>query len=74
MRGALTLALAARADGFRRLLLPRDNGPEASLVHGLEVEAVETLEEALAVLAGRAPRAPPPAGGLGRLRRPHRPA
>ena len=56
--GALSLALAARQAGIERLLLPAANGGEAALVRGLRVEAVGSLAEALAVLAGAPPRAP----------------
>ena len=61
VRGALTLALAARRDGRRRLLCPHDNGAEVSLVDGLVVEPVRTLTEALEVLDGGAAPEPPPA-------------
>jgi magnesium chelatase family protein len=61
VRGALALALAARHVGVKRILLPAANGSEVALVRGLQVEAVESLDEALAVLAGAPSRAPPPA-------------
>ncbi len=60
VRGALTLALAARRDGARRLMLPYDNGAEAALVEGLLVEPVRTVQEALDVLGGAPAPAPPP--------------
>lgn len=57
VRGALTLALAARRAGVGRLMLPAANGVEAALVDGLEIEAVDDLAQALEVLAGApAPR------------------
>lgn len=58
VRGALTLALAARRAGVTRLMLPAANGAEAALVEGLEVEAVADLRQALACLAGEPPPAP----------------
>ncbi|MBA3498329.1 MAG: YifB family Mg chelatase-like AAA ATPase [Gemmatimonadales bacterium] len=52
VRGALSMALAARAAGCRRFLLPADNLPEAAVVQGLEVRGVRTLVEVCAYLAG----------------------
>ena len=48
--GVLPIALAARADGKKRIVVPATNGPEAALVPGLEVIATETLPELLKVL------------------------
>jgi magnesium chelatase family protein len=45
IRGALSLALAARAAGRQRLVVPRANGAEAALVEGLEVFPVERLQD-----------------------------
>jgi magnesium chelatase family protein len=59
IRGALTLALAARQDGKTRFMLPWENGAEASLVDGLKIEAVQTIQQALDVLSG-APAPKPP--------------
>lgn len=61
VRGALTLALHARALGVPTLMLPRANAPEVALVQGLRIEAVRDLPEALDVLAGG--RCPPPEPG-----------
>ena len=52
VRGALPMALAARAAGCRGLLLPHDNLSEASVVEGLEVRGARTLVEVCAHLAG----------------------
>jgi magnesium chelatase family protein len=54
VRGALPVALCARAVGARQLVLPALNAPEAALVDGLEVLAARTLGEVCAYLAGRA--------------------
>jgi magnesium chelatase family protein len=51
VRGALPMALAARAAGCRGLLLPRDNLPEAAVVEGLEVRGARSLVEVCAHLA-----------------------
>ncbi len=65
MRGALSVAEAARANGLSRLVLPYSNSSEAAAIPGIDVLGVESLAELLAVLAGQAlPRAhpTPPAG------------
>jgi len=55
VRGALLAALEARRRGIARLLLPAANGTEAGLVDGVTIEAVESLPQAIAVMAGEAP-------------------
>lgn len=51
-RGVLPVALKARALGFERLVVPRENGREASLVPGLEVVAFEHLSQVVEYLLG----------------------
>jgi len=50
IRGVLPIAVAARRFGAKRLLLPPQNAPEASVVHGLAVCVVRSLREALEAL------------------------
>jgi magnesium chelatase family protein len=45
IRGALPVALAARAAGRRGVLLPAANLPEAAVVHGLAVRGAATLRQ-----------------------------
>lgn len=52
VRGALPMALAARAVGCRGLLLPHDNLAEAAVVEGLEVRGARSLVEVCAHVAG----------------------
>jgi len=52
VRGALSMALAARAAGCRGLILPHENLPEAGVVEGLEVRGARTLVEVCAHVAG----------------------
>ena len=59
--GVLPMALAAERAGVRRLFLPADNAPEATLAEGLEVFPVRTVEELARHLSGEAPIAPAPA-------------
>jgi magnesium chelatase family protein len=51
-RGTLAVAEGARRHGLRRLYVSASRGAEAALVDGVEVVAVETLVEAVAVLRG----------------------
>jgi magnesium chelatase family protein len=55
VRGALSMALAARCAGHRGVLLPYANVPEASVVEGLEVCGAHSLLEVCAHLSGREP-------------------
>jgi magnesium chelatase family protein len=49
-RGVLPIAATARRAGYRQLLLPSANAVEASVVTGLEILPVDSLQEAVAVL------------------------
>ncbi len=52
IRGALPIALQARREGMRGFILPKANAREAAIVGGLDVYGVETLRQAIEVLAG----------------------
>ena len=56
--GVLPMALAAVRCGVRRLFVPADNAPEATLAQGLEVYGVETVAQLCAHLRGEAPIPP----------------
>lgn len=58
--GVLPMALAARRHGVKRLFVPADNAPEATLAQGLEVYGVETVEQLCAHLKGESPLSPAP--------------
>ncbi|GIW71478.1 MAG: hypothetical protein KatS3mg102_1020 [Planctomycetota bacterium] len=67
VRGAIALALLARARGLEALLLPAGNAREAAVVPGIEVYGAADLREAVAHLSGEASLVParaaaPPAG------------
>ncbi len=49
-RGVLPIAAAARRERFSGLLLPRPNQAEASVVQGLELFGVRSLDEAVSAL------------------------
>ncbi len=53
VRGALPVALCARAAGARRLVVPAQNAAEAALVDGLDVRAAGSRAEVSGFLAGR---------------------
>ena len=55
IRGVLPLAIAARDRGFRGVMVPKANAPEAALVDRIEVVAVDTLRQAVDHLSGLAP-------------------
>ncbi|OGG79150.1 hypothetical protein A3A39_00780 [Candidatus Kaiserbacteria bacterium RIFCSPLOWO2_01_FULL_54_13] len=48
--GALSLASAAEASGFTDLYIPEENFDEASLISGLRIHAITSLEHVLAIL------------------------
>jgi magnesium chelatase family protein len=52
IRGALSIAIAARAAGLRGIVLPRENAGEAELVEGVEAIGVDSLRSAVAFAAG----------------------
>lgn len=52
IRGALPMAIEARAAGFRRMIVPKANATEAAVVNRMEVYGVETLTEVVELLTG----------------------
>ncbi len=52
VRGALPIALEAKEQGFRGVILPAHNAAEAAVVDGLEVYGVEHLREVVDFLRG----------------------
>ena len=64
VRGVLPLAVRARAEGLRRLVLPAGNAAEAAVVEGIDAIGVTTLREVVACLNGEAEIVPAkPAAG-----------
>jgi len=53
VKGVLPIALRAKAEGRRALLVPRDNAPEAAVVAGLDVIPIQNLREAASYLEGQ---------------------
>ncbi len=67
VRGALPIAAAARAKGFRRLFLPAEDAPQAALIPDIEVYPVHSLRELIAHLEGATEITPHPAIRLSSL-------
>mgnify|MGYP000854529270 CR=1 FL=1 len=61
--GVLPVAVRARAEGARGMLVAADNAAEAAVVEGLPVYPVRSLGEAAAFLAGQADISAVPSGG-----------
>jgi magnesium chelatase family protein len=64
VRGVLPIALMARDQGCRGMLVPPDNTEEAAVVAGLPVYPVRTLREAADFLAGKIDIAPHAVNGV----------
>jgi magnesium chelatase family protein len=62
VKGVLSMAMAARERGFKRLLVPAENAREAAVVEKLAVYGVGTLNDAVGLLAGKLPLEPSPSG------------
>jgi magnesium chelatase family protein len=58
IKGALPIAVAARARGVKRLLLPEENAGEAAVVSGIDVHAVRSLGEVVELINTDTPPAP----------------
>lgn len=51
--GILPLAILAKEASLKTILVPKDNGQEASLVEGLKVLAVNSLQQVIKILLGQ---------------------
>ena len=52
VKGVLPITMAARSAGYRTILVPAANATEAGLIDGIQVGAVESLREVMAILNG----------------------
>jgi magnesium chelatase family protein len=52
LKGILPIALKAKEEGFKGLIIPKANANEASIVAGLDIYGVETLKEVVDFLNG----------------------
>ncbi|MCX5907787.1 MAG: YifB family Mg chelatase-like AAA ATPase [Deltaproteobacteria bacterium] len=53
IRGSLSLAMAAKSNGRRGVILPRGNAEEAAVVQGIEVLGADTLADVVDLLNGQ---------------------
>ncbi|TVQ60421.1 MAG: ATP-binding protein [Phycisphaerales bacterium] len=60
VRGAIAMAVAARDQGMRSIVVPADNAGEAAVVQGVDVFGVRTLVELVGLLAGATEAEPVP--------------
>ncbi len=58
VRGALSMALMVRDAGFRGLILPVENAPEAAVVSGVNVYGIRSLPEVVGFLKSENPLLP----------------
>ncbi len=58
IRGALSIALLAAEKGYRGIVLPRENAPEAAVVEKIEAIGVASLPEAVGFLSRQLPLEP----------------
>jgi magnesium chelatase family protein len=58
IRGALSIAMAARELGVKRLIVPRENAREAAVVTEVEVFGITSLSEAVGIISGVVPVEP----------------
>ena len=54
IKGVLPIAIQARKEGFKGIILPKENAEEAAIVNNLDVLAVGSMQEAIDFLEGRA--------------------
>lgn len=47
IRGIIAMAITLYRAGYRKMLVPRANGPEAAAIEGMEVIGVDTLKDAI---------------------------
>ncbi|MEY3968726.1 MAG: hypothetical protein RL137_1632 [Bacteroidota bacterium] len=62
-KGVLAIALQAKAEGFKGLIVPLENAPEAAIVQGLEIYGVKNILEVIALLNGKSNVLPTPTIG-----------
>ncbi len=58
MKGALSVAILARKQGIKRVIVPLENAREAAMVKDIEVYGVETLREAAEIVSGESIKKP----------------
>ncbi len=52
VRGALPIAVTALKEGYKGVILPKDNAEEAAVVQGIEIYGVEDITQVIEILEG----------------------
>ena len=52
INGVLPTLISARLDGYKKVIIPKENCVEASFIEGMEIYGVESLKEAVGFLNG----------------------
>ncbi len=52
INGVLPILISARLDGYKKVIIPKENCTEASFIEGMEIYGVETLKQAVDFLNG----------------------
>ena len=47
IKGALPIAIQARKEGFKAMILPKSNAREAAIVNGIDIYGIENIKEAI---------------------------
>ena len=58
IKGVLPIAIQARKEGYKGIILPKQNAREAAIVNELEVYGLETLSEVIGLIEGSGSFAP----------------
>jgi magnesium chelatase family protein len=58
IKGALPIALQAREEGFKGLILPQQNAREAAVVSGIDVYGMTNIKEVIEFIDGKRPAEP----------------
>jgi magnesium chelatase family protein len=58
VKGALSIALQAREEGFKGLILPEENAREAAVVDGIDVYSMKNIREVIEFIDGKRPAEP----------------
>jgi magnesium chelatase family protein len=58
IKGALPIAIQARKEGFKNLLVPHENAREAAIVNDLNVYGVKNLKDAIEIIDGTSTQVP----------------
>ena len=53
VRGCLSIALMAKKEGYRGIILPRENTAETAVIDGIEIIGIESIEEVMQLITGK---------------------